>query len=275
LITSRFELLYEVHFPPPSNKRYATVSRDDMTRELLVRVDEHADFVIAASGQSVACYPAPDCSPATLEQLVVDYIVPRAMHLRGSPCLHASAAAMGGRAVALVGDAGSGKSTLCAALCQRGLDLVCDDSLWVHVAADAMRVAAGYPSLRLWPDSAGMLSDEASDLPLASPRTSKRRLSRATSTEPLELAAVIVLAPVEGVTTPTLARLSGNEALAELARCVHRLDPENDAALRAEFDVLTELGARVPVGRLHFHHDYHALAAVTALVIRELDRRSS
>jgi dephospho-CoA kinase len=49
------------------------------------------------------------------------------MLLRGVVCLHASAVAIGDEAIALLGPAGSGKSTTAAAFAERGYSVLAED----------------------------------------------------------------------------------------------------------------------------------------------------
>ncbi len=112
----------------------------------LLRFHGYADFVVTAAGSEVCCLPEADCSIETIEQLLVDQILPRTMQLRGSPCFHASAAYIEGLGVvALMGESGAGKSTLCAALCEQGA-LVSDDCMAEPIVEDQIRVFARYPS---------------------------------------------------------------------------------------------------------------------------------
>ncbi len=70
---------------------------------------------------------------------------------RGELVLHASTVARDGRAIALAGGSSVGKTTLAAAMVDRGYDLVGDETCVVTQAADGTPVAVpGAPSLHLW-----------------------------------------------------------------------------------------------------------------------------
>ena len=75
------------------------------------------------------------------------------LRYRGIVCLHASAVAMDGSAVAFVGPPGAGKSTTAAALARRGYKLIADDITAIGEVNGALRVNPAYPGLWLWPDS--------------------------------------------------------------------------------------------------------------------------
>lgn len=76
---------------------------------------------------------------------------------RGLLVLHACAVERDGRAVAVVGESGWGKSTLAEAFCQRGYALVTDDVMAVSFEADRPTLVASYPQIRLRQDSASFL----------------------------------------------------------------------------------------------------------------------
>jgi hypothetical protein len=235
----------------------------------LVRVHRVADFLVTQG--SIACAPLSSCPPATLEQFLVDQIIPRAMQLIGRPCFHASAAAIDGvGAVAFIGASGAGKSTLCAAFAERGA-IIGDDSLALTPTSDAVLALPGYPSLRVWPRSAAALLGEGVQLELASPRTTKLRVPRTIAKDPVPLVHMFVLEPKAGA-SPTLERFGSVDAFTILSRSLFRLAPRDANVMAAEFELLTEVSARVPVSRLTFAHDFAQTAAVIDTIVEQLRR---
>lgn len=68
--------------------------------------------------------------------------------------LHGSAVAINGKAYAFVGDRGAGKSTLAAALINRGYQLLSDDLIPVSLTADNTPIITpSYPQQKLWQES--------------------------------------------------------------------------------------------------------------------------
>ena len=196
---------------------------------------------------------------ASIEQLLVDQVLPRALHLAGRPCLHGSAVRLAdGRAVAVVGPSGSGKSTLAARLCDRGATLLCDDALALEVTPDGIVVHPAYASVRLWPDSAHAIAG-GEDLPPAAPHTDKRRLARLGAFEPARLQTLWLVEPAVDLASEDVA---AQEAISLLARHVHRLDPDAADAMRAEFALFTAVVARCAVKRLQLAHDFERLDQV-------------
>ena len=99
------------------------------------------------------------------------------LRLRGIVCLHASAIAVGGTAVAFVGPAGAGKSTTAAIFAQRGCAVLSDDIVALAEEPDTFRVLPAYPHVCLWPDSVGMLYGSPDRLPRFVPDWEKRCLA--------------------------------------------------------------------------------------------------
>ncbi len=85
--------------------------------------------------------------------------VTMALHLRGTPCLHASGVVVNGRAALLLGLSGTGKSTTAAALVAAGNGLLTDDVAALDLRPGEVRVHHGHPRLRLLADSASALNE--------------------------------------------------------------------------------------------------------------------
>lgn len=95
---------------------------------------------------------------------------------RGLLVLHASAVRMDREAVAFLGAAGAGKSTLAAALHRRGHALVTDNQLVLRFTGDKVFAIPTFPQFKLWPDSARSLGLNIDRLPWIDAVTRKRSL---------------------------------------------------------------------------------------------------
>jgi hypothetical protein len=98
------------------------------------------------------------------------------LRLRGIFVLHASAVAIGDRALALAGQPGAGKSTTAAAFALLGYPVLSEDVVPVFEQGDILVVHAGYPHIRLWPDSVKLLLGSSDALPRIIPSWDKCRL---------------------------------------------------------------------------------------------------
>lgn len=80
------------------------------------------------------------------------------LYQRGMVALHAAAVARDGEAVVFGGDSASGKSTLAAAMAERGWEVLADEVTAVDVEGNGRpRIHPMFPDIVLWPDAAGKL----------------------------------------------------------------------------------------------------------------------
>ena len=115
-------------------------------------------FLINRAGDTVWCsWPAKSDFGLVIAYLLGP-VLGFMLRLRGVLVLHASAVALNGQALAIVGARGAGKSTLAAELCRHGCQALSDDIAALTWSADQrVLVQPGYPRLRLWPESADAL----------------------------------------------------------------------------------------------------------------------
>jgi hypothetical protein len=136
-----------------------SVERDE---EIGFRVwaPRHGCYLVAPDGRRIAA--APPAGPAwRWERLVLAQVLPLAAALRGMHVLHASAVALGGHAVAFMGRAGAGKTTLAGRLVAHGAQLVTDDVLAVDESRATVRAHRGGSVVRIDPrELQAMASDE-------------------------------------------------------------------------------------------------------------------
>ncbi len=211
-----------------------------------IAVREAGAFLVRG-GREIIVDPAPQADDSVLRLYLLGPALAVALHQRGWLILHASAVALGEKVVAFLGGSGWGKSTLAAALQQRGHPLVADDFIAVPIDAEAgaPRVYPGFPQLKLWPEAAASLGTDAAQLPRVHPGFEKRaqRLSAGFAHEALPLGGLYVLAEGEPA---GIQPLDKQAALVELVRhsyMSHTLPPAAAAAhLRQCAAVLRQVG---------------------------------
>jgi hypothetical protein len=267
----------------PGERLHVSADRDEQGRPLLVvralagdgflmRYADGTEFVVDPTGERVwARWPSPwtlDDAATYLVGPVLAFVLRR----RGITALHASAVALGERAVALVGPAGAGKSTLAAAFARNGYPVLADDVVALARRHGAFVVEPGSPRIRLWPEAVEALYGAPEALPRLTPTWDKRFLDveqawgrRSLGARPL--AAVYVLA--DGAGGPRVEPVTPAAALIALVANTS-VNYLLDAGLRAaEFRTLGELVASVPVRRLVSRHDPTLLGRLCDLVLED------
>jgi hypothetical protein len=191
---------------------------------------------------------------------------------RGTVTLHASSVAFHGRAIALVGEAGAGKSTTAAALAVRGWPVLGEDVCALADLAGHYQVLPAYPRVCLWPDSVDFLFSSRDALPLMVAGWEKRFLSLDGSraqfaSSPAPLAAIFLLDErSDRDSTPSVKPISQRESLLRLVQNTY-MNWYLDRRQRAEeFDVLTRLIASTECFQVIPSSDPARLGALAGLI---------
>jgi hypothetical protein len=187
------------------------------------------------------------------------------MHQRGVPPLHACAVSRAGRALAIAGDSGAGKSTTARALMERGYDLMAEDQAIIDPAHTTL--FPGVTDLRLWAAAAerfGERTEERSRVGVHEDKftisSSRERFDR--TSRPLAALFVLSCEPAE---TPVSTRLSGGAAAHALHRHIYRQRLATFMGRGADmFGWATALAARVPVYAVRRPNDLSRLDALAA-----------
>lgn len=191
-----------------------------------------------------------------------------ALRLLGREVLHASCVDVDGRAVAVLGPAGAGKSTLTAALIDAGQPLVTEDVcvLWFgEDDASPPAVFRGGTRVKLWEDSVAALRGVADALPRLVPSSKdwdKRFLDAAAATAARDLTplgAVFVLDRRADVVTPVVEEMAGPARLLTLIANSYAASVLDAAGRARQLERLGALAAAVPVRRLSFPDRFDAL----------------
>ena len=191
--------------------------------------------------------------------------------------MHASGVQIGDEAVALVGRAGAGKSTIAAAFAQCGYPVITDDVFVLKECSDRFFVEPAYATLRLWPDSVEALCGSPQALPLITPNWDKRYLDLRTG--PFQFAGSAV--PISAIylladRQPNGAPAVGPEPdifLTLLANtyCNYLLD---GPARAHEFDVLSRLVNSTTVRRITPHTATSRLPELCGLIADDVRSRA-
>lgn len=216
--------------------------------------------------------------PCTVEDFTTYLVGPVlgfVLRQRGITCLHASAIAADGRAVALVGYRGAGKSTTAAAFAMNGYGVLCEDVAALVAKDGRFMLHSGYPRICLWPDSAATLMGSADALPRLTPNWEKCFLSleergNLFQGEAMSLGAIYVLAPRSAVPhAPFIERLTPLQAFMELVQNTYMNFLLNREKRAAEFVFLSRLVDVVPVRRVTPHADPARIEQLCECILKD------
>jgi hypothetical protein len=242
------------------------------------RYSDGKEFLLDSSGTQVCSKWPQSPAPGDLTRYLIGPILGILLRLRGLTCLHASSIVIRGRAVALAGLPGTGKSTAAAVFARRGFPVLADDIAVLRESGGEYLVEPGYPRLNLWPYSVESVFGAPEALPLITPNWDKRFLPLEDGQHAFErkarpLAAVYILAgrieeqpplAVSGLRTPDalLALIANTYANYIL-----------DARVRApEFAFLGRVAGRVPVRRIAVPEGAGRIAELCDAILDDFSR---
>ena len=145
-------------------------------------------------------------------------------HQRGRMVLHASAVAIGDRAVLFCGPSGAGKSTLAASLNAVGYPCLSDDVCGIEFSGAEPVVLPDGRMLKLWADAAAHLAVGKRQGPAIRHDIDKYYVEPESSAADrrLPVAAIYLLAKAPDAGSPSLLRLRGPDAALALRRNAYR-----------------------------------------------------
>jgi hypothetical protein len=195
------------------------------------------------------------------------------LRLRGVTCLHASAIAIGDRAVAFVGSAGAGKSTTAAALAKKGYAVISDDVVALVEREGSFLVYPAYPYLCLWADSVAMVYGADKKLPSFSANWDKRLLSLANNQlrfqeQLLSLGAIFVLGQRSSESgAPFLEQPAPSDGLLSMVANSYATNLLDKQMRAREFELFGRLLEAVPIRRLRPHEDPARIDHLCGLIL--------
>jgi hypothetical protein len=200
------------------------------------------------------------------------------LRLRGITCLHASAIAAGDYAIAFAGSPGAGKSTLAAALAQRGFPVLSDDIVALTEEEADFYVRPGYPRLNLWPDSVRSLFGDENALPPITPTWDKRYLAldqdgRNFARQSLPLRAIYFLDAREaGLSEPVIEEVVDRQAFMALLANTHGNYLLDRGMRTREFNLLGRVAVTIPMRRVRCSANLSAFTSLCETIIADASR---
>lgn len=120
------------------------------------------EFILSANAVDV--FISNDVPEIDAVSFLIGPVLTAVCRLRRSTCLHASVMAMHGRALALVGEKGAGKSTTAAMLAKKGVQHIADDVAVLSEMSGQIITQTGYPFMRLTPQVAKLCTYETDNI---------------------------------------------------------------------------------------------------------------
>jgi hypothetical protein len=241
----------------------------------LVEFPQFADFVVKPGAREIRKRSTrAGVQDATVRHLLIDTVLPLFFNSVGRDMIHATAVTTNAGVCAFTGPAGTGKSTIAAAMVKAGAALMCDDCLALDLS-DGCLALPGYQGLRLWPDSAAAVGAQSQTSIAVAEYSSKARMVRGILGRLCDEAKPLrriyrVYRTAESRGAPRVESLEGAQRLMVLVEGAYRLDLGDSAMLARQFRYLSMLSERVPVKALYLPDDLSALPAACEVVLRDL-----
>lgn len=237
------------------------VTRDD-SGSLWFAYADGTQFVVDGEARRIQGWWPPTSSRADALTYLLGPILGFALRRRGVLALHASAVVLDGRAVALLGPGGAGKSTLAASFAAAGVPVLSDDVVAVREVRGTWMAYPAYRLIRLWDESTQLLFGAGDALPLLTPNWDKRGLALDGNypfhIAPVALGDIIVLgARSSDSSAPTARAMSGVEALSAIVANSYTNYLLDEDMQRAELPLIGRMlaGRRVSEATPHAHLD--------------------
>lgn len=215
--------------------------------------------------------PEEGARPEDVRNVLLGSVLAALFYTRRLPVFHASAVEAGGGAVLFTGQSGLGKSTLMAALLQRGYPMLTDDKAVLIRRADGIvEVRPGYPAVRLTAAATEKLGFPVGGEELQpGPSKYMLRVERFCST-PQPIRAVYHLS-AHGNGDIRIDGVSGAQSTALLAANLYRPRNIRLAQQRAAvFHALTAISARARVARVQRPEHPYLLDELAGSIERDL-----
>lgn len=247
-----------------------TIRRGAVATEGALNIDEVARFAIH-DGKEIIVDALPGVPERNVRLFLLGSALGLLLHQRGLFPLHANAVCVDGKAVAVAGETGAGKSTLAAWFSRQGLPLIGDDVIVLKPTPTGPIALPGPPRVRLWRqslESFGLGSEglEPSYTDAAYDKWDLLVPLTATATEEQPLAAIYVL---EDGPEIAISRMGGAAAATALFEHTYRGAYVGEVGGSTNhWQAVAAVAAAVPVFRLARPRDLSQLQTLGRSVLR-------
>lgn len=245
---------------------------------LIMAFGQVATFRIRFDDETVSLIAAhPRADQATIDHLIDDHIAPRIIATGQELVLHGSAVAIDGRLVILLGQTGSGKSTLGASLHAQGHRLLGDDAVVISETGGALYGESVYPSLRLFPESIEHVFGDPVATTAMAFYSDKLQVAAdglgGPQAQRVVLGAIFIL--TDGEDGVTFDRLLPADACMTMIENSFTLDPGDSVAAAERMARAARLAAEVPCYELAYPYDFALLKDVSRTIMSCLEHHKT
>ena len=204
-------------------------------------LDKHELYIVDRAG----------CSPAYLNHLILDHIIPLYLSTQGYLVLHASLVENNSKAFLFLGPSSSGKSSLAASLLSRGFNVLSDD--YCLLSKD-LTLIPSYPSLRILPEDLKLISeDHLSNSFSIKELSNKRNISLPPTASKPKLEGFFILSPSENAEAANFTDLGLQERIISLVRSSFLLDPSSTELSTEQFEIASKVATDTEIKLLSYN----------------------
>lgn len=246
-----------------------------------LRFPDLCDFVIDADASNVQAEPAAGLDLHTLEHVIVDQLMPRALAHKGTLVAHASVMTHMEGAFSFLGHSGWGKSTLASLLHGAGHTLLSDDCALLVPTSDMIGVIPTYPGLRMFDDSIRRASADAIETTAVAAYSLKQRLrlpcdKARVAQHAWPLRAIYLLNdPATRECGHDIAPVTPTQACMALVEHSFRLDVASNRHTTELLRQAAAIALKVPAFSLRYPRDYNGNRALLDMLTTHMTRLAS
>jgi hypothetical protein len=269
------QLVYESPYRTAKGPPQLSVWRNEAGEYAFLYPDEAA-FILSPPQRRIEGGWFPQSSPEAAAIYLLGPVMGQWLRLHGRLVLHASAVAVDGKAILLVGPAHAGKSTTAAVFASLGYPILSDDLGVLDERQEGFWVLPGYPKLKLWNDALTFLAGDANQFPRIipnDPQWDKRYLpldEDAFQPAPLPLAAVYLLSGREDAIS--IQPLQGAEAMISLLSNIYVKYLATREMKQRDFAILGRLLREIPVRQVTAPSGLEGLPALCRAIVEDVRR---
>jgi hypothetical protein len=229
------------------------------------------EFMVSHDGRSVVCGWLERATVESFQTYLLAQVLSFALIRQAYEPLHSTTVVVEGKAVALLGDSGHGKSTLAAAFVHAGHQILTDDLLLIRDDGGILCGFAGPPRIKLLPDVARRFFPDQARCSLMNPDGDKLIIPLEQGQwqpGPVPLHGFLLLKESDdNVRGFDLTSLSGAQSLLQLVRSTYNARISSPDRLRRQFLAVRDWATRIPVRGLTYPRTLAALEQVRQAIV--------